>query len=188
MMVLTIWMKPLQRYFHILSTYNGMLGNSHFWNCLAKSCGVTMTNLSISSSLTCLSALNVTWEWMGKQKCCIWKKTILRLSEKQLHNHVQSLMNVNSVLTSDVVIFQPAFLTWRKYSLLSIPYCEARNMALFGSACWRVKEKTNNTTKLSSHPNLLIHMKSFCRDKRLISGVIWFITHSWRKTKKTKHP
>ena len=141
MMVLTIWMKPPHRYFHVLSTYNCMLGNSHFWNCLAKSCGVTMPNLSISSSFTCSSVLNVTWEWMGKGWGCLKNNSII---------WYKTLMNVNSVLTSYVVIFQPAFLTWHRYSLLSIPYCEARNMALFGSACWRVKGKTNNTTKISS--------------------------------------
>ena len=87
---LTIRIKPLQRYFEILSTDNGMLGNSHFWNCLTKSCGVTMQNLAISSSFTCLSVLNVTWEWMGKQNCCTEKRLFWGYLKKKLHNLVQN--------------------------------------------------------------------------------------------------
>ena len=83
MTVLTIRMKPLQRYFHILSTYF-VCYNSHFWNCLTKSCGMTMQNLSISSSFTCLSVIKCNLGVNGKRKLlrlkndyfeAIWKTT-----------------------------------------------------------------------------------------------------------------
>ena len=72
MTVLTIQMKPLHRYFHILSTY--FLRYSHFWKCLEKSCGMTMQNLSIGSSFTCSSVIKCNLGVNGKTKLLRLKK------------------------------------------------------------------------------------------------------------------
>ena len=110
MMVLTIWMKPLQRYFHILSAYLVQYVILTFETVWQNP--VAMPNLSISSSLTRLSAL----KWVSGSE---WENKSVASEKKFFWGYLKNnsiivyktLMNVNSVLTSDAVIFQPAFLT-----------------------------------------------------------------------------
>ena len=108
MMVLTIRMN--QRYFHILSAYLVQYVILTFETVWQNP--VAMPNLSISSSLTRLSAL----KWVSGSE---WENKSVASEEKFFWGYLKNnsiivyktLMNVNSVLTSDVVIFQPAFLT-----------------------------------------------------------------------------
>ena len=108
MMVLTIRMN--QRYFHILSAYLVQYVILTFETVWQNP--VAMPNLSISSSLTRLSAL----KWVSGSE---WENKSVASEKKFFWGYLKNnsiivyktLMNVNSVLTSDVVIFQPAFLT-----------------------------------------------------------------------------